>query len=666
MALGATRRDGLQKLRNISLQLGGLELVGLRENQVESPASLGEPSDEFDVDLLRFVPGVDQHKDAPKVWALQHVVGDELLKKSAPALGDLREAVAGQVHKTKGPIDAEKIDELGATRCLRNSGELLVSHEKIQKGGFADIRAPDEGNLRHIVLGTINNARETALELSGLDTHQALIDEAPRQVAVRLNPPVAQEGPVRPLGIDFFKIDLDHQNLLFVHGRAGNDFSGRIRNEALTPKFQARPAIRCLMADSVRRSDIATIRNRMSTLNGFPRGVLAFAIFLLLGGMPTDRRRVEQNLRPLKGRETRRFGIPLVPANTHADPTESRVPSTETQIAGSEVKLFVKERVVRNVHLPVFAEKRSVGIDDRRRVVIKARRSTLEERGDQNDSAFLRNSLHRLGRRSRDGFGEFEVFVILDLAKIHRGEKLLETHDVRAFRGSGTDPTKGSVDVRPHIGRAGVLDKSDFHLGGLHTVIRIFFRPLGKTKTRATTRREPSSAMLLLQEKSKIVNIPSMPKAFPLRPRTATDTSFSYAIVASQFNDTFVQPLVDHASRELAALEPSAQIEVFRTPGSFEIPVFVQAAADLKRFHAILALGVVFQGETGHATLIAESVTKALLDISIAHRVPVIHEVLFVKNEEQAKERCLGLEHNRGIEAARAAVLAARNLSEVA
>ncbi len=420
------------------------------------------------------------------------------------------------------------------------------------------------------------------------------------------------------------------------------------------------------MPDSVWRSDIATIRNRMATLNSFPRGVLAFSIFLLLGRMPTDCRGVEQNLRPLKRRETRRLGIPLVPANTDADPTESRVPSTKTKVAGSEVEFLVKERVVGNVHLPVFAEKRSVGIDDRRRVVIKAWRSTLEKRGDQNDSAFLRDSLHRLGRWPGDGLGEFEVFVILDLAKIHRGEKLLETHDVRAFRGGGPDPAKGGIDIRPHIGRAGVLNKSDFHLGGLHTSIRIFFRPLGKTKTHATTEREPSSAMLLLQEKSKIVNIPSMPKAFPLRPRTATDTSFSYAIVASQFNDTFVQPLVDHAMRELASLEPGARIEVFRTPGSFEIPVFVQAAADLKRFNAILALGVVFQGETGHATLIAESVTKALLDISIAHRIPVIHEVLFVKNEEQAKERCLGLEHNRGIEAARAAVLAARNLSEVA
>lgn len=158
-----------------------------------------------------------------------------------------------------------------------------------------------------------------------------------------------------------------------------------------------------------------------------------------------------------------------------------------------------------------------------------------------------------------------------------------------------------------------------------------------------------------------------MPKAFPARPRTMSGKfDYSYAIVASKFNETYVQAMVDRAHGELNSLDPEAQVVLVWTPGSFEIPLFVQATASLKRFDAILALGVLFQGGTPHAQLIAESVTKALLDISLAHRVPVIHEVLLLQNEDQAKERCLGDQHNRGVEAARAAVFAARKLSEIA
>ena len=139
----------------------------------------------------------------------------------------------------------------------------------------------------------------------------------------------------------------------------------------------------------------------------------------------------------------------------------------------------------------------------------------------------------------------------------------------------------------------------------------------------------------------------------------------SYAIVASKFNQQFVESLVNNAQTELGALEPGSQIVLIWTPGSFEIPLFVQATAELNRFQAILALGVILEGETEHARLIAEAVTRSLMDISLKHKLPVIHEVLLVKDETQARARCMGTEHNRGVEAARAAVSAARKLPEI-
>ena len=156
-----------------------------------------------------------------------------------------------------------------------------------------------------------------------------------------------------------------------------------------------------------------------------------------------------------------------------------------------------------------------------------------------------------------------------------------------------------------------------------------------------------------------------MSKAFPPRLRSSGPSKASYAIVASKFNQEFVQSLVDNAHTELNVLEPGAQIVLVWTPGSFEIPLFVQATAELNRFQAIIAFGVILQGETDHARLIAEAVTHSLLDLSLKHRVPVIHEVLLVKDEAQARARCMGTEHNRGVEAARAAVSASRKLPEI-
>ena len=150
-----------------------------------------------------------------------------------------------------------------------------------------------------------------------------------------------------------------------------------------------------------------------------------------------------------------------------------------------------------------------------------------------------------------------------------------------------------------------------------------------------------------------------------IRPSITTKASLSFGIVASQYNNTYVQPLVEFATAEINELEPDAHVSLVRVPGSFEIPLAVKLVAMQRKFDAILALGVVLQGETAHAELIARSVTGALMNLALEFTVPVIHEVLFLQNEEQAKERCLGAKLNRGIEAARAAVAISRTVKEL-
>jgi 6,7-dimethyl-8-ribityllumazine synthase len=157
-----------------------------------------------------------------------------------------------------------------------------------------------------------------------------------------------------------------------------------------------------------------------------------------------------------------------------------------------------------------------------------------------------------------------------------------------------------------------------------------------------------------------------MPKTAITRPRIARKSSLSFAIVASRYNDTYVQALVDSAISELKDVEPGADVHLVRVPGAFEIPLAVKLVAMQKKVDAVLALGVVLRGETAHADLIARSVTAALMNLALELGVPVIHEVLLLDSEEQAKARCLGKKLNRGTEAARAAVSIARTVSDLA
>lgn len=130
----------------------------------------------------------------------------------------------------------------------------------------------------------------------------------------------------------------------------------------------------------------------------------------------------------------------------------------------------------------------------------------------------------------------------------------------------------------------------------------------------------------------------------------------TYAIVAARYNALYTDALVKFASAELKRLS-ALRVDVYRVPGSFEIPVVAAALARQMRdpYDAVVCIGVVFQGKTGHAQQVADGVTGTLSDLAARHGVPMIHCVQFFSDEESARQRCLQIDHNRGIEAARAA-----------
>ena len=155
-----------------------------------------------------------------------------------------------------------------------------------------------------------------------------------------------------------------------------------------------------------------------------------------------------------------------------------------------------------------------------------------------------------------------------------------------------------------------------------------------------------------------------MSKSVPPRPR-AVRSKRTFAIVASQFNVQYVQGLVDHAEQELRQLAAQATISIHRVPGSFEIPVVVRELAQKGNADAIIACGVIMQGETNHAKNLSSSVTDALQCIAVDYGVPVINVVLTFDSDNQARERCLENRINRGTEGARAAVEIASVMSKL-
>jgi len=129
------------------------------------------------------------------------------------------------------------------------------------------------------------------------------------------------------------------------------------------------------------------------------------------------------------------------------------------------------------------------------------------------------------------------------------------------------------------------------------------------------------------------------------------------ALVVSRFNTELTALLARYAVQAL--LEHGVKktdITLIWVPGAYEIPSIAAELARNGHYDAILALGVVIQGETQHAALINEHIASALGRIAMDYSLPVIYEVISAGSLAQAEERCAGEKNSRGWYAALAAL----------
>lgn len=130
-----------------------------------------------------------------------------------------------------------------------------------------------------------------------------------------------------------------------------------------------------------------------------------------------------------------------------------------------------------------------------------------------------------------------------------------------------------------------------------------------------------------------------------------------FGIIATRFNSFIVESLLDGALDTLRRHgADSAEIQIVRAPGAFEMPIVAQRMAASKNFDAIIALGAVIRGGTPHFEYVAGECTKGLASVSLNHDIPIAFGVLTVDTIEQAIERAGTKAGNKGVEAAMSAI----------
>ncbi len=126
-----------------------------------------------------------------------------------------------------------------------------------------------------------------------------------------------------------------------------------------------------------------------------------------------------------------------------------------------------------------------------------------------------------------------------------------------------------------------------------------------------------------------------------------------FAIVVARWNGDITESLLQGAQRALRRQEvPEEDIQIYRVPGAFELPLAARKIAETGRFDAVITLGAVIRGGTPHFEYVCAETTRGIGDVALKTGVPVAFGVLTTDDQRQAAERSGPGPDNKGEEAA--------------
>lgn len=107
------------------------------------------------------------------------------------------------------------------------------------------------------------------------------------------------------------------------------------------------------------------------------------------------------------------------------------------------------------------------------------------------------------------------------------------------------------------------------------------------------------------------------------------------------------------------------QVDIFKVPGSLEIPLVVKKLAKKGIYSAIITFGAIVKGDTYHFEQISNECARGCMEVSLQYEIPVIFEVLAVYDLRDALIRATRSKENKGVEAALTALEMIKILSKI-